>query len=142
MQKSLRLSCTSVLMTTGLFPRVSRKSRGDNIVPMSWRSPNLSLSVSVVAEIPASGPRLGREPAVTEGSGICPGIASGSALTTATGGKEGKWEKRSDASKNKKEKKCCYFYSCMRAENQDIFLTIKVDTHKALNRTLISKTFG
>lgn len=45
----------------------------------------MSLSVSVVAEIPASGPRLGREPAVTEGSGICPGIASGSAFTAAVG---------------------------------------------------------
>lgn len=51
-------------------------------------SPNLSLSVSVVAEIPASGPRLGREPAVTEGSGICPGIVSDSVVTTARGEKE------------------------------------------------------
>lgn len=77
------LHYTSVLMTRGLFPRVSKKCRGDSIVPNSWRSPNLSLSVSVVAEIPASGPRLGREPAVTEGSGICPGIASDSVVTTA-----------------------------------------------------------
>lgn len=75
---------TSVLMTRGLFPRLSRKCRGDSIVPNSWKSPNLSLSVSVVAEIPASGPRLGREPAVTEGSGICPGIVSDSVVTTAT----------------------------------------------------------
>lgn len=67
----------------GLFPRLSRKCRGDSIVPYSWKSPNLSLSVSVVAEIPARGPRLGREPAVTEGSGICPGIASDSVGTTA-----------------------------------------------------------
>lgn len=74
---------TSVLMTRGLFPRLSKKCRGDSIVPNSWRSPNLSLSVSVVAEIPASGPRLGREPAVTEGSGICPGIVSDSVVTTA-----------------------------------------------------------
>lgn len=41
------------------------------------------MSVSVVAEIPANGPRLGREPAVTEGSGICPGIVSDSVVTTA-----------------------------------------------------------
>lgn len=74
---------TSVLITRGLFPRLSRKCRGDSIVPKSWKSPNLSLSVSVVAEIPASGPRLGREPAVTEGSGICPGIVSDPVVTTA-----------------------------------------------------------
>lgn len=79
----LNASYTSVLMTRGLFPRLSKKCRGDSIVPNSWRSPNLSLSVSVVAEIPASGPRLGKEPAVTEGSGICPGIASDSVVTTA-----------------------------------------------------------
>jgi len=48
----------------------------------------LSLSVSVVAEIPASGPRLGREPAVTEGSGICPGIVSDLVVTTARRQKE------------------------------------------------------
>lgn len=74
---------TSVLIIRGLFPRLFRKWRGDSIVPNSWKSPNLSLSVSVVAEIPASGPRLGREPVVTEGSGICPGIVSGSVVTTA-----------------------------------------------------------
>lgn len=71
-------------MTGGLFPRLPRKCRGDSIVPNSWKSPNLSSSVSVVAEIPASGPRLGREPAVTEGSGIRPGIASDSVVTTAS----------------------------------------------------------
>lgn len=71
------------MIIRGLFPRLSRKCRGDSIVPNSWRSPNLSLSVSVVAVIPASGPRLGREPAVTEGSGICPGIVSDSVVTTA-----------------------------------------------------------
>lgn len=85
-------SSTSVLMTRGLFPRLSRKCRGDSIVPNSWRSPNFSLSVSVVAEMPASGPRLGKEPAVTEGSGICPGIVSDSVFTTAMGGRGGKWE--------------------------------------------------
>lgn len=81
--QALIVSFTSVLITRGLFPRLSRKCRGDSIVPNSWKSPNLSLSVSVVAEIPASGPRLGREPAVTEGSGICPGIVSDSVVTTA-----------------------------------------------------------
>ncbi|KAA8582258.1 hypothetical protein FQN60_008998 [Etheostoma spectabile] len=80
-----RSQVTGKMNGMGLFPRLSRKCRGDSIVPNSWKSPNLSLSVSVVAEIPASGPRLGREPAVTEGSGICPGIASDSAVTTAKG---------------------------------------------------------
>ncbi|TNN45962.1 hypothetical protein EYF80_043843 [Liparis tanakae] len=75
-------------MTGGLFPRLPRKCRGDSIVPNSWKSPNRSLSVSVVAEIPASGPRLGREPAVTEGSGIRPGIASDSVVTTASSHRE------------------------------------------------------
>lgn len=77
-----------------LFPRLSRKCSGDSIVPNSCRSPYLSLSVSVVADIPASGPRLGREPAVTEGSGICPGISSGSVVTTA-GGKRSRAERYS-----------------------------------------------
>lgn len=71
------------MINRDLFPRLSRKCSGDSIVPNSWKSPNLSLSVSVVAEIPASGPRLGRVPAVTDGSGICPGIASDSVVTTA-----------------------------------------------------------
>lgn len=74
---------TSALIMRDLFPRLSRKCSGDSMGPKSRRSPYLSLSVSVVAEIPASGPRLGREPAVTEGSGICPGIVSDSVVTTA-----------------------------------------------------------
>lgn len=76
---------TSALIMSDLFPRLSRKCSGDSIAPNSCRSPYFSLSVSVVAEIPASGPRLGREPAVTEGSGICPGIASDLLVTTAEG---------------------------------------------------------
>lgn len=79
---------TSVLITSGLFPRLSRKCRGDSIVLNSWKSPNLSLSVSVVAGIPANGPRPGREPAATEGSGICPGIVSDPVVTTADRQKE------------------------------------------------------
>lgn len=66
-----------------LFPRLSRNCSGDSMGPKSCSSLYLSLSVSVVAEIPASGPRLGTEPAVTEGSGICPGIVSDSVVTTA-----------------------------------------------------------
>lgn len=51
----------------------------------------------MVAEIPASGPRLGRVPAVTDGSGICPGIASDSVVTTARrrgrkGGGKVRWQ--------------------------------------------------
>lgn len=81
----LQYILTSVLMTKGLFPILSKMCRGDNIVPNSWRSPYLSLSVSVVSEIPANGPKLGREPAVTEGSGICPGIVSDLGVTRAKG---------------------------------------------------------
>lgn len=33
--------------------------------------------------MPASGPRLGREPAASEGSGICPGIMSNPAKAVA-----------------------------------------------------------
>lgn len=77
---------TSVLMASGLFPSLPRKCSGDNMVP-SWRkSASLSWSVSVVAEMPASGPRLGREPAASEGSGICPGIMSDPATTAAVKG--------------------------------------------------------
>ena len=77
---------TSVLMASGLFPSRPRKCSGDNMVP-SWRkSASLSWSVSVVAEMPASGPRLGREPAASDGSGICPGIMSDPATTAAVGG--------------------------------------------------------
>jgi len=55
----------------------------------SWRkSASLSWSVSVVAEMPASGPRQGREPAASEGSGICPGIMSDPATTAAVGGEK------------------------------------------------------
>ena len=85
---------TSVLITRDLFPKLSRKCRGDSIVPNSCRSPNFSLSVSVVAEIPARGPRLGREPAVTDGSGICPGIVSDSVVTTAGRQREGEGRQR------------------------------------------------
>lgn len=78
---------TSVLMASGLFPSLPRKCSGDSMVP-SWRkSASLSWSVSVVAEMPASGPRQGREPAASEGSGICPGIMSDPATTAATGGR-------------------------------------------------------
>lgn len=35
--------------------------------------------------MPASGPRQGREPAASEGSGICPGIMSDPATTAALG---------------------------------------------------------
>lgn len=81
------LRLTSVLMASGLFPNLPRKCSGDNMVP-SWRkSASFSWSVSVVAEMPASGPRLGREPAASEGSGICPGIMSDPAATAAVGRK-------------------------------------------------------
>lgn len=53
------------------------------MVPSWWKSASLSWSVSVVAEMPASGPRLGKEPAATEGSGICPGIMSDRAAAAA-----------------------------------------------------------
>lgn len=111
-------SCTSVLMTNGLFPRLSRKWRGDNIVPNSWKSPILSLSVSVVAEIPASGPKLGREPAVTDGSGICPGITSDSTFITAVEGREWRWTSQT----NKNLKHCvpsaCYYPYFIRGEEK------------------------
>lgn len=103
---------TSVLILRGLFPKLFRKWRGDSIVPNSWKSPNLSLSVSVVAEIPASRPRLGREPAVTEGSGICPGIASDSAVTTA--GRQEVEKRKTNWGGTTKEKaqklKCVFLY--------------------------------
>lgn len=44
--------------------------------------------------MPASGPRLGREPAASEGSGICPGIISDPATTAAIGERERKEEER------------------------------------------------
>lgn len=77
-------SLTSSLSTSDLFPCLARKCSGESIAPKLQSSENLSWSVRVVAEIPASGPRLGREPAVSEGSGICPGIMSGPATATAT----------------------------------------------------------
>lgn len=43
--------------------------------------------------MPASGPRLGREPAASEGSGICPGIMSDPATTAAVGRERDKEEK-------------------------------------------------
>lgn len=84
-------------MAKGRLPRLFKKCRGESIVPYSWRSLNFSLSVSVVAEIPARGPRLGREPAVTEGSGICPGIVSDSVVTTATQTRGVKRQRASDS---------------------------------------------
>lgn len=74
---------TSVLMASGLFPSLPRKCSGESMVPSWWKSASFSWSVSVVAEMPASGPRLGREPAASEGSGICPGIMSDPTTTTA-----------------------------------------------------------
>lgn len=84
---------TSVLMARGLLPSLPRKCSGDSMAP-SWRkSASLSWSVSVVAEMPASGPRLGREPAAIEGSGICPGIMSDQAATApAMRQREGRWD--------------------------------------------------
>lgn len=80
------LQClTSALMGRWRLPSLPRRCSGDSMAPRLHRSAYLSWSVSVVAEMPASGPRLGREPAVTEGSGICPGIMSHTPLTTAGG---------------------------------------------------------
>lgn len=88
------LFLTSVLMASGLFPSLPSKCSGESMVP-SWRkSASFNWSVSVVAEMPASGPRLGREPAASAGSGICPGIMSDTATTAAVGREEKEWEER------------------------------------------------
>lgn len=52
--------------------------------------------------MPASGPRLGREPAASEGSGICPGIMSNPATTAAVGG-EGKRRGGKERKEKRKE---------------------------------------
>lgn len=70
---------TSLFTGWGLLPSfTSRKCKGAIIAPMLRMSAYFSSSV-VRAELgsPVRGPSPGREPAVTEGSGICPGIIAG-----------------------------------------------------------------
>lgn len=108
---------TSVLIASGLFPSLPRKCSGDSTVP-SWRKPvSLSWSVSVVAEMPASGPRLGREPAASEGSGICPGIISDSATTAAVEReKRGRETELSTREQRPSVKSQCCFYRADRGK--------------------------
>ncbi len=74
---------TSALIGSVLLPSFPSRCKGDSMAPRLQRSAYFMCSVSVVAEMPARGPRLGSEPAVTEGSGICPGIMSQTPVTTA-----------------------------------------------------------
>lgn len=72
---------TSLFTGWGLLPSfTSRKCKGAIMAPMLRMSAYFSSSV-VRAELgsPVRGPSPGREPAVTEGSGICPGIIAGGA---------------------------------------------------------------
>lgn len=59
--------------------------------------------------MPASGPRLGKEPAASEGSGICPGIMSDPATTAATGERGREKAIRTRESSLTVKAQCCSF---------------------------------
>lgn len=74
--------------------------------------------------MPASGPRLGREPAASEGSGICPGIMSNPATTAAVG-----WEGRGrgeGVKRGRKREKRKRGMIRMRVKPKNNSLTVKI----------------
>lgn len=80
-------SLTSLFTGWGLFPSfTSRKWSGEIMAPMLRMSAYFSSSaVRAVPGSPVKGPSPGSAPAVSDGSGICPGIIAGDTAPRAAG---------------------------------------------------------